>query len=482
MIMKILLTGATGYIGSRLLELLLEQGHEVVAIARFQSPFLLVEHANLTVILMDLLEENSSQELPSDIDVAYYLVHAMSYGKTQFAQFEEKSIHNFVNLVRKARVKQIIYLSGLCNDKNLSPHLMSRYKTECYIRDSQIPYTILRAGIIIGSGSASFEIIRDLVDKLPVMVAPRWINNLCQPIGVQDVLRYLIAVVKHPECLNQVFDIGGPDRLNYKEMLLIYYKERKLKRYIFALPVLTPRLSSYWLYFVTSVNFSLAYALVDSVKNETVCQESRILKIFPQPCLKYQKCLEQALDVVEQNPLLPGWRDSLVSGILESKLAKLVKVPTHGCLVDRRTVETTASPQDVIDQLWSIGGKRGWYYMDWAWELRGFIDKLLGGAGLNRGRTYPHDIFAGSSLDFWRVLLADKEKGHLLLYAEMKVPGEAWLEFIVEPTSEGSHLIQTASFRPKGVLGRLYWYTLLPIHKLIFRGMARAIAHPKPSQ
>lgn len=473
--MKILLTGSNGYIGSQLLLLLLEEGHSVVALVR-NSTTLHINHPNLKVIIADLLNPETLKAIPEDIDIAFYLVHAMSYGRKSFAVLEEKAINNFLARLQNTRVKQIIYLSGLVTDKNLSPHLASRYKTECIIKNSGLPYTILRAGIIIGSGSASFEMIRDLVDKLPIMVAPKWVSNLCQPIAIRDVLRYLIQVMMNPKCLNQVFDVGGPDLLSYKNMLLGYAKIKKLSRKIIVVPVLTPRLSSYWLYFVTSVNFDLASSLVDSVKNQAFCTDNRIKDLFPQPCLNYQESLEKALDVIEQNPLIPSWKDSLISGFLETNLANLANVPTYGCLIDRQEVESNKPSEEVIDHLWSIGGVNGWYYMDWAWKLRGFFDKLVGGIGLNRGRTHPYEIQAGSSLDFWRVLVADKANGHLLLYAEMKLPGEAWLEFKVIPTSSGSILKQTASFRPKGVLGRLYWYSLLPFHKMIFHGMAKAIS------
>lgn len=476
--MKILLTGANGYIGSRLLLHLLDADHEVIALVRHPHSFQLPSHKHLTIIYADLLDINSLKNIPEDIDIAYYLVHAMSYGKKDFPALEEQAASNFLESLKKTKVKQIIYLSGLINDKHLSAHLTSRYKTECLIKKSGFSYTILRAGIIIGSGSASFEIIRDLVDKLPVMVAPKWVNNRCQPISIMDVLGYLQKILLHPQCLNQVFDIGGPDVLSYKEMLLTYAKVRDLKRYIFVVPVLTPRLSSYWLYFVTSVNYQLASSLVDSVKNEAICSENRILEIFSEPCLNYELSVRKALDLVEQNPFFPGWKDSLFAGTLESNLSNLSKVPSFGCLIDQQTVDSQLPVKELMERVWSIGGDKGWYCMDWAWVLRGFIDKLVGGTGLNRGRSHPTELQVGSSLDFWRVLISDKEHGNLLLYAEMKVPGEAWLQFTVSPTSNGSQLKQIASFRPKGVLGRLYWYLLLPIHTLIFRGMAYAIANP----
>jgi len=474
--MKILLTGANGYIGSRLLALLLEAQHEVVAMVRFSSGLALPVHPNLQVVTADLLDLESLHAIPEEIDVAFYLVHAMSYGRKVFPEKEQLAVSNFLSRMKQTKVQQIIYLSGLCNDQNLSPHLASRYKTECAIKNSGIPYTVLRAGIIIGSGSASFEIMRDLVEKLPVMIAPKWVSNLCQPIAIDDVLYYLTGVMLHRGSLNQQFDIGGTDRLSYKSMLLAYAKIRQLKRWIFVVPVLTPRLSSYWLYFVTSVNYALASSLVDSLKNQAICMENRIQEVLPHRCISFEESIRKVLDMIEQNPLIPSWKDTLISENLESRLASLGKIPQFGCLVDQRVVSSPKEPKAVVDKIWAIGGENGWYYMDWAWELRGFIDKLFGGVGLKRGRTSPHDLASGYSLDFWRIIIADREHGRLLLYAEMKVPGEAWLEFKVEASSAGSRLIQTASFRPKGLAGRMYWYALLPFHQLIFRGMAREIA------
>ena len=296
--MKILLTGANGYIGSRLLLLLLEAGHTVVALVRHPGSLPLTSHPLLTILYADLLKaETLKTAIPHDIDIAFYLVHAMSYSRHDFPAMEEKTAQNFLEALRGTAVKQIIYLSGLANDKYLSPHLTSRYKTESLIKASGIPYTILRAGIVIGSGSASFEIIRDLVDKLPVMIAPKWVNNRCQPVAITDILRYLMQVMGNSQCIDQVFDIGGPDILSYKQMLLTYAQVRHLKRYIFVVPVLTPRLSSYWLYFVTSVNFLLASSLVDSVKNETICKEDRIKQIFPERCMGFEESIKKALDV-----------------------------------------------------------------------------------------------------------------------------------------------------------------------------------------
>ncbi len=471
--MKILLTGANGYIGKQLLYVLVEQqGHQVVALVRSKRRLEVPDHLKekVEVVEGDLLDQDSLSSLPEDIDVAYYLVHSMSATSKGFQTLEKRSAMNFSNWISRSKAKQIIFLSGLSNDADLSPHFQSRLEVEKVLRQSRVPLTVLRAGIIIGSGSASFEIIRDLVEKLPVMVAPKWVKNRCQPIALRDVLFYLVGVLAHPDCLGKTFDIGGPDQINYKEMLIQFAEARGLKRWIFTVPVLTPRLSSYWLYFVTSTNFALASSLVDSLKNEAVCKENSIQQILPRKCLHFSEAIEKAFHVIEQNAIISSWKDALVSGVLNTPLKEFIEVPKDGCVKEtlRMPIENREA---VINKIWSIGGRNGWYYMDWAWKLRGFIDKLFGGVGLDRGRRDPTLLNAGDSLDFWRVLLADKENGHLLLYAEMYVPGEAWLEFRIE----GDELVQEATFRPKGVLGRAYWYALYPVHHFIFRGMLRKI-------
>lgn len=471
--MKILLTGANGYIGKQLLTVLVNQeGHQVIALVRSKYRLKLPQQLadQIEVVEGDLTKPESLQKIPKDVDAAYYLVHSMSASAKGFQELEAASAQHFADWVKSSTAKQIIYLSGLSSDRNLSPHFRSRLRVEEILGESGIPLTILRAGIIIGSGSASFEIIRDLVEKLPVMIAPKWVKNRCQPIAIRDVLFYLVGVLDHPECMNQVFEVGGPNQLNYKQMLLEFAEVRNLKRWIITVPVLTPRLSSYWLYFVTSTNFALARSLVDSLKNEAVCSEDRIQKILPRDCLTYKEAIEKAFVMIEQNAIISSWKDALVSGVIHTQLKDFIEVPKDGC-VKESLRRTFTNREGVIRKIWSIGGKNGWYYMNWAWKLRGFVDKIFGGVGLDRGRRSPTELYAGDSLDFWRVLLADKENGHLLLYAEMLVPGEAWLEFKIE----GDELLQEATFRPRGVLGRFYWYALYPIHHFIFRGMLKQI-------
>jgi uncharacterized protein YbjT (DUF2867 family) len=474
--MKILLAGANGYIGTRLIPVLLEKGHSVVCLVRDKRRF----HENsdfsnrVTVITGDLLRAESIQDFPDDIDAAYYLVHSMAQG-SDFAEMEESSARNFVKSLEKTGCKQVIYLSGISNDDGLSKHLTSRRRVEDVLHESAIPLTVLRAAIIIGSGSASFEIIRDLTEKLPLMTVPRWVNTLCQPIAIRDVLFYLENVLLHEQTFNQTFDIGGPDILSFKNMMLTYAKVRGLKRYIITIPFLSPKISSYWLYFVTSTSYSLAQSLVDSMKNETVCRNHAINDIIPHQCVSYEEALKLAFTKIEQNSIISSWKDALNIGYLKSEFMDQIKVPQNGTQEYKVKLLFNQDINEVFKNIWAIGGNRGWYYWDWIWNLRGFIDKLFGGVGIRRGRTSSDRIAPGDAIDFWRVLLADKVNKRLLLYAEMKLPGEAWLEFKIIERNNKTFLSQIATFRPNGLWGRLYWAAMFPFHIFIFNGMAKRI-------
>jgi hypothetical protein len=369
----------------------------------------------------------------------------------------------------------LIYLTGIVNDDGLSKHLSSRLAVEEELKKSGIAFTILRAAIIIGSGSASFEIIRDLTEKLPLMVAPKWVQTKCQPIGIRDVLRYLSGVLSNDKALGQIFDIGGPDVLSYKEMMMQYAEVRQLRRIIITLPLLTPRLSSLWLNLVTSVPYALARSLVDSMKNEVICKENKITAIVPGPCLPYRETLKLAFEKIEQNSIVSSWKDALNRGYLETSFMDQVKVPQNGTLEYKVKMPFERDPKEVFENIWGIGGDRGWYYLNWLWNLRGFLDKLFGGVGTRRGRTGNSSLQAGDVLDFWRVLLADKNNRRLLLFAEMKVPGEAWLEFKIVEHHGQTFLSQIATFRPSGLWGRVYWYAMFPFHLFLFKGMARQI-------
>jgi uncharacterized protein YbjT (DUF2867 family) len=475
--MKILLTGANGYIGTRLLACLLKEGHEVYALVRsryrIETPKKF--QSQLHVIEADLLNPSSLLEIPADIDAAYYLVHSMSYSQ-KFSELEAASAKNFAERLENTKAKQIIYLSGLSNETHLSRHLTSRKRVGAILKMGKVPVTVLMAGIIIGSGSASFEIIRDLVEKLPIMVAPKWLKQLTQPIAIRDVLTYLTLVLGNSACLGQSFEIGGPDIMSYKELLLNFAKMRGLKRKIFTVPVLTPRLSSYWLFFVTSTSFSLARFLVESLINNAVCKENRIQKLFPRKLLSYEEALQLAFTRIEEDWVPSSWKDTLSGSSLNPDLSIYIQVPRFGVLSDKCSLAFSCPTEQVQKRIWSLGGDRGWFTMNWAWKFRGFLDKLAGGIGLRRGRTHPTRLKVGDALDFWRVLIADEKNRRLLLYAEMKLPGEAWLEFEIIPHEAGGELKQTATFRPNGVWGRFYWYSLYPFHVFIFRQLAKHIA------
>ena len=467
--MKILLTGATGYIGKRLLPLLIEEGHEVVCcvrdLDRFHPPSSI--RPKISIIQIDLLDKDSLDAIPKDIDGAYYLVHSMS-ASSDYQVLEQESAINFRNTINKTQVQHVIYLSGIVNNVELSKHLTSRKTVELELQKGTYNFTTLRAGIIIGSGSASFEIIRDLVEKLPVMVTPKWLNTRCQPIGISDVIAFLSKSIFNSKTFDRDFDIGGPDILTYKEMLLEFSRMRKLNRKIFTVPVMTPRLSSYWLYFVTSTSYKLAVALVNSMKIEVICRNTDLNDILEVTPISYKESLSKAFAKIKNNEIVSSWKDAYASSGFSSHISDFIEIPTFGCFRDQRRL-AFKNKEDCIEKIWSIGGQTGWYYGDWLWKVRGFIDRLVGGVGLRRGRTSLHTIDVGDALDFWRVLYANKSEGRLLLFAEMKLPGEAWLEFKIE----GDLLIQTATFRPLGLLGRFYWFSVLPFHGMIFRGLIR---------
>lgn len=435
---------------------------------RFHPPHSL--KPSIQVVQADLLDEDSLQNIPADIEGAFYLVHSMA-ASTQYEKLEHLSAVNFRKAIEQTNVQHVVYLTGIINQDELSAHLSSRKNVEFELGQGRYHFTALRAGIIIGSGSASFEIIRDLVEKLPLMIAPKWLNTKCQPIGISDVVRLLSKTIFNQATYNQNFDIGGPDVLSYKEMLLEFARVRHLKRKIMIVPVMTPRLSSYWLYFVTSTSYKLATALVNSMKIEVICRNDDLHKILGIVPLTYRQTLQKAFLKISANEIVSSWKDAYNHSKFRFNISDFIETPTHGCFIDRRA-QKVANRTQCIAKIWRIGGSQGWYYANWLWRIRGFIDKMVGGVGLRRGRTSMNSIHAGDALDFWRILYANKHEGRLVLYAEMKLPGEAWLEFNVKEDL----LVQTATFRPLGLLGRMYWYALLPFHGLIFGGMARKLA------
>jgi len=426
----------------------------------------------LSVIETDFLRPETLDNIPDDIDAAYYLIHSMSTSRGDFEKMEEESAANFRDRIQKTKAKQVIYLSGIVNEESLSKHLSSRKNVEELLGTGSYSLTTLRAGIIIGSGSASFEIIRDLVEKLPVMIAPKWLNTRSQPIAIRNVIEFLSGVLLNENTFNTSYDIGGPDILTYRQMLLGFAKVRGLRRRIMTVPVMTPKLSSYWLYFITSTSYSLAQNLVDSMKVEVICRENNLKEMLSIEPMSYEDAIREAFSKIELNQVASSWKDAFASGILNADISKYAEVPVHGCYSDRREL-AVADIDKALERIWSLGGTTGWYYGNWLWGLRGFLDKLSGGVGLRRGRKNQNELSPGDALDFWRVLIASREERRLLLLAEMKLPGEAWLEFRID--AKGI-LHQTATFRPLGLWGRLYWFSVLPFHAFIFRGLIRNLA------
>lgn len=472
--MKILVTGSTGYIGKRLIPLLLNEGHTVVCSVRDKSRTIKhQEDDNIEIVEADFLRPRTLQNIPKDIEVVYYLIHSMSNSSTEFHSLEEKCAQNFKNFTEKTSTKQVIYLSGITNDTKLSKHLLSRKNVESILQSNTYALTTFKAGIIVGSGSSSFEIIRDLVEKLPIMIAPKWLHTKTQPIAIRDVLAFLFKAKGNEMLYNKSYDIFGPEILTYQEMLLEFAKIRELKRYIFTVPIMTPKLSSYWLFFVTSTSYKLASSLVNSMGIEIIGKPSNINELLDINPISYKKAIKNAFVKIEQNSIVSSWKDSFVSGRLQNKAHEYINVPHYGCYKDIKQ-RSINNPIETIDKIWSIGGENGWYYGNFLWKLRGFFDQVAGGIGLRRGRTNPTELNIGDSLDFWRVIYADKNKKRLLLYAEMILPGEAWLEFKIEDNI----LYQTATFRPKGIAGRLYWISVIPFHYLVFNGLISKLAKP----
>ncbi len=473
--MRVLVTGATGYIGKRIIPILLEQGHTVICAVRgtLRTQKKYSDEANVHVVMADFLNPDTLENIPKDIDAAYYLIHSMSTSVDKFHEMEEKCASNFKAYIEQTIVKQVIYLSGITNDTKLSKHLLSRKNVEHTLKSNHYGLTVFKAGIIVGSGSASFEIIRDLVEKLPVMIAPKWLNTKTQPIGVRDVLTFLTKGLGREDLYNTSHDIFGPEILTYKEMLLQFADSRGLKRYIITVPVMTPKLSSYWLYFVTSTSYKLASSLVNSMGIEIIGEESNINSLLDVKPMSYKQAIKFAFVKIEDNAIVSSWKDAFISSRNKKQASsKYLSVPKHGCFKDIKE-RLVKNEEKTVEKIWAIGGQNGWYYGTFLWKIRGYIDKLFGGIGLRRGRTNSNSLRTGDALDFWRVLLADKEEQRLILFAEMRLPGEAWLEFEV---SKGK-IYQRATFRPKGLAGRLYWYSVLPFHGFIFNGMINKLAN-----
>lgn len=475
--LRILVTGATGYIGGRLVPRLLEKGHSVRCLARAPENLKGRAWNGAEIVQGDVLKPESLPQAMQGIDVAYYLVHSMRAGEAGFEERDRQAARNFAAAAREAGVKRILYLGGLGVDEaELSPHLESRHEVGALLRDSGIPVTEFRAAIIVGSGSISFEMIRYLTERLPVMICPRWVQSRCQPIAVRDVLAYLVEALERPESQGRIFEIGGADVLPYREMMLGYARVRGLHRRLIEVPVLTPRLSSYWVDLVTPIPASISRPLIDGLKHNVVCRDRSALEVFSIRPLGYEESVRLALERISQGQVETIWSGSHASFKPGAPPALRLE-KREGMILEVRETEVAAPPERVFQVFSGIGGERRWFYMDWAWQLRGLLDRLVGGPGMRRGRRNPDLLTPGDALDFWRVeeVLPDRL---LRLRAEMKVPGRAWLQLETEPL-EGSDshalFVQTAYFEPKGLPGLLYWYLLYPMHKVIFSGLCKEI-------
>lgn len=478
--MKILVTGATGYIGGRLIPELLRKKYFVRAVSRNLSKLKArswAQHPQVELVQADVLDGQQLTSACSGIDVAYYLVHSMVPGQHNFAEADRIAAKNMSHAATKASVKRIIYLSGLGDDTaDLSAHLKSRTEVGQILKQGPVPTTILRAAMIIGSGSASFEILRYLVERLPWMITPKWLKTPCQPIAVRNVIDYLVRCAESPETSGKNFDIGGPDTLTYRELMDIYAEEAHLKkRIIIPIPILTPRLSSYWIHLVTPVPAAIASPLAEGLKNPVVCRENHIQKIIPQTLLSCREAIRLALERSAQGQVISRWTDAGELPPFEWSYEGDPSWSGGTLFKDQRSKTIRVSEDRLWTVITQIGGDNGWYYANWLWKIRGAIDRVLGGVGLARGRRNSQELMMGDALDFWRVLESEKNK-KLVLVAEMKLPGEAILKFEIKTLESGEcQLTQTALFKPRGILGLLYWYAVTPFHHYIFQGMLEKI-------
>jgi len=469
----ILVTGVTGYIGGRLAPRLIEAGYQVRVLVRDKNRLQGRDWLEqVEVVEGDVLDPDSLSAAMSGVYAAYYLIHSMS-GSVDFEQRDLQAARNFGNAARAHNVKQIIYLGGLGDpDTDLSKHLRSRQETGQALAEAGTPVTEFRAAVVVGSGSLSFEMIRYLTERVPVMICPRWVFTRVQPIAIDDVLNYLSAALQNPQSTGKVIEIGGADVLTYGEMMRGYAQARGLHRWLLAVPVLTPRLSSYWVHLVTPIPANIARPLIDGLRNEVIVRHNVAGELFPDiKPMNYQMAVSLALAELEARQIETSWSDALVSS--QGDLVPVTLSTQEGMIIERRQQVVTAPPTGVFSMVSRLGGQTGWLYFNWAWQLRGLVDRMVGGVGLRRGRRDRESVRIGDAIDFWRVEAIEPDK-RLLLRAEMKLPGRAWLQFETNSHLAGqTHLVQTAFFAPKGLFGLAYWYGLYPIHRIIFAGMIR---------
>lgn len=482
---KIIVIGATGYIGARLVPRLLNAGYRVRAVSRSLEKLQgchWSKHENVELMAADVLNSEALTAACADCQIAYYLVHSMNSQQKDFAEADRRAAGIMVAAAKAAGLKRIIYLGGLGEKSDdLSHHLRSRAEVSDILTSGTVPVTVLRAAMIIGSGSASFEILRYLVDRLPVMITPRWVRTPSQPIAVRNVLTYLIECLKKDETIGQTFDIGGPVVITYQQLMDTYAEASGLKkRLVIPVPFFTPRLSSYWIHLVTPVPSYIARPLAEGLRNPAVCQESRIKQLIPQELLDCQTAIKLAITCVQHQQVESHWTDAGVIPPAEWFHTEDPRWAGGTVYEDNRSLIVEATAEDLWLPIIRLGGDTGWYYGNWLWKLRGLMDRIVGGVGMSRGRRHVSDLKPGDALDFWRVAAVEPGK-RLLLVAEMKLPGQAILEFTIERLDETKvRLTQRAKFLPSGLTGLLYWWLVTPLHNLIFGGMLHGIAFARP--
>lgn len=469
---KIVLTGATGYVGGRLLNIL--KNNDVLVRCLARNPEFLQNKAssNIEIVKGDVLDRNSLANAFSGMDIAFYLVHSMG-SKKDFEETDRIAAENFAITAKESGIKKIIYLGGLFDENdNLSPHLRSRQEVGNILRKSGVPVIEFRASIIIGSGSLSFEMIRALMERLPMMITPKWVRIPAQPIFIGDVLKYLVSSIDFDVTEHKIFEIGGPEVVSYSDLMKVYAKIKGLKRLMIPVPVLTPRLSGLWLGLVTPLYARVGKKLIDSIKHPTIVRDNSVNNYFDIKPIGVKESIEIALRNEDKEFAETRWSDS-ISANTDKHRPKTLRVGNR--LVDIHQIEVNADIEKVFKVIECIGGKNGWYSYDFLWNIRGFLDLLVGGIGVRRGRRDPNHLEVGDVLDFWRVESIERPF-RLVLKAEMKLPGRAWLEFILNETKEGTIIKQMAIFDPVGLFGLIYWYSLYPLHQIVFNKMLRKIA------